>query len=152
MQWLKYLSLLLPVAVANPLSIRSTACNNSPDLCDKSYGAITHLGAHNSPFVRTSDGVLAGNQYVMSSLRIAVEVQRPQWVKRSSGIQGLTFSLFVAHQQILRYSDSTQRGCPTSNGTGSQRQQSVAIMSFLLYTVGRRSAQRLASFDQVLAG
>lgn len=30
---------------------RSTiACNNSPDLCDKSYGEITHLGAHDSPF------------------------------------------------------------------------------------------------------
>lgn len=42
---------LLPAVLANPLNARSTACNNSPDLCDKSYGAITHLGAHDSPFV-----------------------------------------------------------------------------------------------------
>ncbi|KAJ5216335.1 uncharacterized protein N7498_002742 [Penicillium cinerascens] len=59
------LLVLLPVALANPLNVRSTACNNSPDLCSKSYGEITHLGAHDSPFVRdstTSDSV-AGDQY-----------------------------------------------------------------------------------------
>jgi hypothetical protein len=57
----------LPVVLANPLGIRSTACNNSPDLCNKSYGEITHLGAHDSPFVRdasTSNSV-AGDQYVL---------------------------------------------------------------------------------------
>jgi hypothetical protein len=56
---------LLPLVLANPLNVRSTACNNSPDLCSKSYGEITHLGAHDSPFVRdssTSDSV-AGDQY-----------------------------------------------------------------------------------------
>lgn len=54
----------LPVVLANPLNIRSTACNNSPALCDKSYGEITYLGAHDSPFVRdasTSNSV-AGDQ------------------------------------------------------------------------------------------
>lgn len=56
---------MLPAVLANPLNVRSTACNNSPDLCDKSYGEITHLGAHDSPFVRTSDSVLAGDQYVL---------------------------------------------------------------------------------------
>lgn len=62
------LLLWLPVVLANPLRTRSTACNNSPDLCDKSYGEITHLGAHDSPFVRdasTSNSV-AGDQYVLS--------------------------------------------------------------------------------------
>lgn len=57
----------LPVVLANPLRTRSAACNNSPDLCDKSYGEITHLGAHDSPFVRdasTSNSV-AGDQYVL---------------------------------------------------------------------------------------
>ncbi|KAJ5216952.1 hypothetical protein N7468_009960 [Penicillium chermesinum] len=56
---------LLPLALANPLNVRSTACNNSPDLCNKSYGEITHLGAHDSPFVRDSstDNSLAGDQY-----------------------------------------------------------------------------------------
>lgn len=58
----------LPVALANPLNLRATACNNSPGLCDRSYGDITHLGAHDSPFVRdasTGDSV-AANQYVFS--------------------------------------------------------------------------------------
>lgn len=58
---------LLPVVLANPLQTkRTTACNNSPDLCSKSYGEITHLGAHDSPFVRdeTTGNSLAGNQYV----------------------------------------------------------------------------------------
>lgn len=62
---------LLPLALANPLNVRSTACNNSPDLCNKSYGEITHLGAHDSPFVRDSstDNSLAGDQYVLRPLR-----------------------------------------------------------------------------------
>ncbi|KAF7715128.1 Uncharacterized protein PECH_007436 [Penicillium ucsense] len=71
----KYLSLLLSAAAANPLSVRSTACNNSPDLCDKSYGAITHLGAHDSPFVRTSDSVLAGNQYYDTPTQLSAGVR-----------------------------------------------------------------------------
>lgn len=61
----------LSVALANPLNVRSTACNNSPDLCDKSYGEITHLGAHDSPFVRDSStsNSVAGDQYAVSILR-----------------------------------------------------------------------------------
>lgn len=56
---------LLPAVLANPLNVRATACNNSPDLCDRSYGDITHLGAHDSPFVSTSGSglSLATNQY-----------------------------------------------------------------------------------------
>ncbi|KAJ5105231.1 hypothetical protein NUU61_002578 [Penicillium alfredii] len=56
---------LLPAVLGNPLNARTTACNNSPDLCSKSYGEITHLGAHDSAFVRDSNsGVsLAGDQY-----------------------------------------------------------------------------------------
>ncbi|OBS17961.1 hypothetical protein FPOA_09689 [Fusarium poae] len=42
----------------------STACNNSPDLCDRNYNNITHLGAHGSSFLRDGkDGLsAAGNQ------------------------------------------------------------------------------------------
>jgi hypothetical protein len=43
---------LLPLTYATALLPRETACNNSPSLCSKSYGEITHLGAHDSPFVR----------------------------------------------------------------------------------------------------
>lgn len=65
-----YFLSLLPLAFANSLNVRSTACNNSPDLCDKSYGEITHLGAHDSPFVRDSStgDSLFGDQYVYSNL------------------------------------------------------------------------------------
>lgn len=55
---------LLPFAAAGSLRARETACNNSPDLCSKTYGEITHLGAHDSPFVRdaTTDYSTAGDQ------------------------------------------------------------------------------------------
>ena len=53
MRFLSFLA-LVPLAFANPLNVRSTACNNSPDLCSKTYGEITHLGAHDSPFLRDS--------------------------------------------------------------------------------------------------
>ncbi|KAM0347178.1 hypothetical protein ACHAPU_005119 [Fusarium lateritium] len=42
----------------------STACNNSPDLCSRSYSNMTHVGAHGSSFLRDgNDGLAAaGNQ------------------------------------------------------------------------------------------
>ncbi|KAJ4268570.1 hypothetical protein NW762_002635 [Fusarium torreyae] len=42
----------------------STACNNSPDLCDRNYNNITHIGAHGSSFLRDGNGgfAAAGNQ------------------------------------------------------------------------------------------
>lgn len=41
----------------------SSACNNSPDLCNKQYNQITHMGAHGSQFLRTGNGLAAaGNQ------------------------------------------------------------------------------------------
>ncbi len=30
------------------------ACNNSSDLCSRSYSNVTYLGAHDSPFLRNS--------------------------------------------------------------------------------------------------
>lgn len=58
------LALLAPLVSAEALAPRTTACNNSPDLCSKSYGEITHLGAHDSPFVRdaSTDYSTSGNQ------------------------------------------------------------------------------------------
>lgn len=70
---------LLPVVLANPLiqTKRTTACNNSPDLCSKTYGAITHLGAHDSPFVRDSDtgNSLAANQYYDTPTQLSAGVR-----------------------------------------------------------------------------
>lgn len=41
------------------------ACNNSPHLCSLSYGEITYLGTHNSPFLRNKQTSFStsGNQY-----------------------------------------------------------------------------------------
>lgn len=46
-------------------STSTVACNNSPDLCDRQYSNVTHMGAHDSAFVRdsTTDYSVAGNQY-----------------------------------------------------------------------------------------
>ncbi|OQE26404.1 hypothetical protein PENSTE_c005G07807 [Penicillium steckii] len=75
----QFLSLLalLPAALAKPLNVRATACNNSPDLCDKSYGDITHLGAHDSPFVSSSESSLslATNQYYDTPTQLSAGVR-----------------------------------------------------------------------------
>lgn len=53
---------LLPFLTAGKaLSPRAKACNNSPDLCDKPYNEITHLGAHDSPFSADSSGESSTN-------------------------------------------------------------------------------------------
>lgn len=43
----------------------TTACNNSPLLCDKAYNQITHMGAHDSAFLRdaSTGNSVAGNQF-----------------------------------------------------------------------------------------
>ncbi|KAI6819754.1 hypothetical protein KC332_g9715 [Hortaea werneckii] len=55
----------------------STACNNSPSLCNRAYNNVSHLGAHNSPFVRDeSNGYsLSGNQYFNSSTQLSAGVR-----------------------------------------------------------------------------
>lgn len=72
--------LSLTGAASIPASLHSrqtTACNNSPDLCSKSYSAITHLGAHDSPFVRdASTGYsTSGNQYYNSTVQLDAGVR-----------------------------------------------------------------------------
>lgn len=54
---------LFAVGVASQNS--SYACNNSPALCSRSYSNITHLGAHDSAFVRDASTSYSssGNQY-----------------------------------------------------------------------------------------
>lgn len=43
-----------------------TACNNSPDLCSRTYDNVTHMGAHDSSFLRdeSTDNSISGNQYL----------------------------------------------------------------------------------------
>ena len=54
----------LPCALAT--LAHSIACNNSPSLCKQSYSEITHLGSHDSAFLRnaTDNFSTSGNQNV----------------------------------------------------------------------------------------
>ncbi|KAJ9297504.1 hypothetical protein DTO271G3_4279 [Paecilomyces variotii] len=71
------LALLAPLVSAQALAPRTTACNNSPDLCSKSYGEITHLGAHDSPFVRdaSTDYSTSGNQFFNTTVQLDAGVR-----------------------------------------------------------------------------
>lgn len=82
MQLLNALLALLPLVSAAALQNlesrqSSSACNNSPLLCDKAYNSITHLGAHDSPFVRdaTTGFSSSGNQYYNSSVQLSAGVR-----------------------------------------------------------------------------
>ncbi|KAF1951320.1 hypothetical protein CC80DRAFT_553442 [Byssothecium circinans] len=54
-----------------------TACNNSPSLCNKPYNNITHLGAHNSAFVRdaTTSFSTAGNHFFNTTVQLDAGVR-----------------------------------------------------------------------------
>src|ERR1700734_4374656 len=56
---------------------QATACNNSPDLCSKSYSSIAQLGAHDSPFLRdaSTDDSSSGNQYFNSTVQLSAGVR-----------------------------------------------------------------------------
>lgn len=70
MRVLVWLLFALPSALSAAVSSQNSSlvCNNSPDLCSKSYGDITHLGTHDSAFVRNASNgyTVSGNQYVVS--------------------------------------------------------------------------------------
>ncbi|OTA93063.1 hypothetical protein M434DRAFT_395936 [Hypoxylon sp. CO27-5] len=68
-----------PFAVASASSTASAAaststiaCNNSPDLCTRSYNNITHMGAHDSAFLRdeSTSNSIAGNQYFNATVAL----------------------------------------------------------------------------------
>lgn len=78
MQCLALLAALLGLTSAARLQPRQTsACNNSPDLCSKAYSAITHLGAHNSPFLRDASTRFStsGNHYFNSTVQLSAGVR-----------------------------------------------------------------------------
>ncbi|KAF2438322.1 hypothetical protein P171DRAFT_158626 [Karstenula rhodostoma CBS 690.94] len=66
---------LLPF-LTTPTSAQ-TACNNSPSLCSRAYNNITHLGAHDSPFVRdkSTSFSTSGNQYYNSTVQLDAGVR-----------------------------------------------------------------------------
>ncbi|KAL8674832.1 MAG: hypothetical protein Q9168_000813 [Polycauliona sp. 1 TL-2023] len=59
-----WLGLFWSIILTQCVALESHACNNSPDLCARSYSNITHLGAHDSPFLRdqSTDYSISGNQ------------------------------------------------------------------------------------------
>jgi hypothetical protein len=54
-----------------------TACNNSPSLCSKAYNNITHLGAHDSPFLRNQQTSFStsGNHYYNTTVQLDAGVR-----------------------------------------------------------------------------
>ncbi|AEO68810.1 uncharacterized protein THITE_2028536, partial [Thermothielavioides terrestris NRRL 8126] len=65
------------------------ACNNSPDLCSRAYSSITHMGAHDSAFVRdASTGYsLAGNQFYNATVALSAGIRLLQaQVHLSNGV------------------------------------------------------------------
>lgn len=68
--------LLLPIALRAAVA-QTQACNNSPDLCSKQYNKITHLGAHDSPFVRdeSTSFSTSGNQFYNSTVQLEAGVR-----------------------------------------------------------------------------
>ncbi|KAK8184982.1 PLC-like phosphodiesterase [Phyllosticta capitalensis] len=54
-----------------------TVCNNSPDLCSKSYGNVTVLGAHDSPFIsdKSTGYSTSGNQFYNSTVQLDAGVR-----------------------------------------------------------------------------
>lgn len=71
-----YLS-IASLALLSALASAQTACNNSPSLCSRAYSNITHLGAHNSPFVRdaSTSFSVSGNQFYNSTVQLDAGVR-----------------------------------------------------------------------------
>ncbi|RDA92949.1 hypothetical protein CP533_5553 [Ophiocordyceps camponoti-saundersi (nom. inval.)] len=60
-------------AAATPAAAGSdAACNNSPALCSRAYNKMTHLGAHDSSFLRdkSTNNSPAGNQFKNATLAL----------------------------------------------------------------------------------
>ena len=77
---LTFLASAVSAAVLTPRNNTYT-CNNAPELCSRSYSSITHLGAHNSPFLRddpNDDSVSvteSGNQNFNSTTQLSAGVR-----------------------------------------------------------------------------
>ncbi|KAI4862159.1 PLC-like phosphodiesterase [Hypoxylon rubiginosum] len=53
-------------------STSTGACNNSPDLCGRTYNNVTHMGAHDAAFLRdeSTSNSIAGNQYYNATVAL----------------------------------------------------------------------------------
>ncbi|CZR69796.1 uncharacterized protein PAC_19696 [Phialocephala subalpina] len=69
-------------------STSTVACNNSPDLCNRNYNNITHMGAHDAAFLRDSSTSYStsGNQYYNATKALSAGLRLLQaQVHNSSG-------------------------------------------------------------------
>jgi len=71
------LLVILQQPLKSQASYDTKACNNSPHLCDLSYGAITYLGTHNSPFLRdkSTSFSTSGNQYFNATVQLSAGIR-----------------------------------------------------------------------------
>ncbi|KAH7410086.1 PLC-like phosphodiesterase [Phaeosphaeria sp. MPI-PUGE-AT-0046c] len=60
-----------------PAVAAQNACNNSPDLCSRAYNNITHLGAHDSPFLRdqSTSFSTSGNHFYNTTVQLDAGVR-----------------------------------------------------------------------------
>ncbi|KAL6710503.1 hypothetical protein ACN47E_008551 [Coniothyrium glycines] len=76
-----FLNSFLRAAAVSSLLYSTTsaqdACNNSPALCSRAYNNITHLGAHDSPFLRDASTSFStsGNQYYNTTIQLEAGVR-----------------------------------------------------------------------------
>lgn len=58
-------------------STSTVACNNSPDLCNRNYNNITHMGAHDSAFLRDSSTSYStsGNQFYNATVALSAGIR-----------------------------------------------------------------------------
>ncbi len=82
-----------------------TACNNSPLLCNRNYNNITHLGAHDSPFVRdaSTNYSIAGDQFYdsITQLDAGVRLLTAQVHKVTNNFGGTEWELCHTLCQLL---------------------------------------------------
>jgi hypothetical protein len=59
------------------VSTSTVACNNSPDLCNRNYNNITHMGAHDSAFLRDSSTSYStsGNQFYNATVALSAGIR-----------------------------------------------------------------------------
>ncbi|KAI1200077.1 PLC-like phosphodiesterase [Nemania serpens] len=63
---------LAVTAAGSSAAASTTACNNAPELCNRSYSNITHMGAHDSSFLRdaSTQNSIAGNQFYNATVAL----------------------------------------------------------------------------------
>ncbi|CAK7227311.1 hypothetical protein SCUCBS95973_006500 [Sporothrix curviconia] len=70
------------------------ACNNSPLLCSRPYNSVTHLGAHDSAFLRNTQelNAIAGDQYFNATMALSAGVRLLQ-----AQVHLLNGTLYLCH-------------------------------------------------------